>query len=65
MGSDRRGEPHLHVTLVATDRAATSMHRPSAAGAGFSLLRLSLAERLIIAAAASGLLWGAVFWALR
>ena len=54
MDSDRRGEPHLHVTLVATDRAATSMHRPSAAGAGF-----------IIAAAASGLLWGAVFWALR
>jgi hypothetical protein len=65
MGSDRRGEPHLHVTLVATDHAATSLRRRSAAGARFSLLRLSLVERLVIVAAASALLWGAVFWALR
>ena len=65
MGSDRRGEPHLRVALVATDHAATSMHRPSNAVAGFSLLRLSLMERLVIVAAASALLWGAVFWALR
>ena len=65
MDSDWRGEPHLHAALVTTDRAATSMQRPSGAAAGFSLLRLSLVERLIIAAAASGLLWGAVFWALR
>jgi hypothetical protein len=35
------------------------------AASGFSLLRLSLAVRLLIVAALSALLWGAVFWALR
>jgi hypothetical protein len=30
-----------------------------------SLLRLSLGARLLFVAAASALLWGAVFWALR
>ena len=33
--------------------------------AAFSLLRLSLGARLLLVAAASTLLWGAVFWALR
>ena len=33
--------------------------------AAFSLLRLSLGARLLFVAAASALLWGAVFWALR
>jgi hypothetical protein len=33
--------------------------------AAFSLLRLSLGARLLFVAAASGLLWGAVLWALR
>ena len=33
--------------------------------AAFSLLRLSLGARLLFAAAASALLWGAVLWALR
>jgi hypothetical protein len=33
--------------------------------AAFSLLRLSLGARLLFVAAASVLLWGAVFWALR
>jgi hypothetical protein len=33
--------------------------------ASFSLLRLSLGARLLFVAAASALLWGAVFWALR
>jgi hypothetical protein len=33
--------------------------------ASFSLLRLSLGARLLFVAAASVLLWGAVFWALR
>ena len=33
--------------------------------ASFSLLRLSLGARLVFVAAASALLWSAVFWALR
>jgi len=33
--------------------------------AAFSLLRLSLGTRLLVVAAASALLWGAVFWAVR
>jgi hypothetical protein len=33
--------------------------------AAFSLLRLSLGARLLFVAAASVLLWAAVFWALR
>ncbi len=45
MHSERRGDPHLHVS--------------------FSLLRLSLGTRLLFVAAASALLWAAVFWALR
>ena len=31
---------------------------------GFSLLRLSVPARLVMAAVASALLWGAVLWAL-
>jgi hypothetical protein len=37
---------------------------PEPAGARFSLLNLSAAERLIGAAAVSGLLWLCVIWAL-
>jgi hypothetical protein len=33
--------------------------------AAYSLLRLSLGARLLFAAAASALLWGAVLWAVR
>ena len=33
--------------------------------AAFSLLRLALGSRLLFVAAASALLWSAVFWALR
>ena len=76
MGSERRGEVHRHAALVATERdaAMTALTRSSSdavahqempAASGFSLLRLSLAVRLLIVAALSALLWGAVFWALR
>ena len=69
MRSERRGELHRHVALVATKRDATPAARmtaaPRPAVSGFSLLRLSLAARLVIVAAASVLLWGAVIWALR
>ena len=76
MGSERRGEVHRHVALVATEREAAmttptrssseaAAHQEMPAASGFSLLRLSLAARLLIVAALSALLWGAVFWALR
>lgn len=70
MRSERRGELHGHVALVATDRdaapqGAAAMPAMRAAASRFSLLRLSLMGRLLIVAATSALLWGAVFWALR
>jgi hypothetical protein len=73
MRSDRGSEPHRHVALVATERGAALARSSSEAvahhetpGANrFSLLRLSLTARLLIVAAASALLWGAVSWALR
>ena len=80
MHSDRRGEPHRHVALVATGVRSSSeavahqetrssseavAHQETRGASGFSLLRLSLMARLLIVAAASALLWAAVFWALR
>ncbi|MGD9502072.1 MAG: hypothetical protein AB7V40_06255 [Methyloceanibacter sp.] len=56
MRSERRGEPHLHVTPAAESAVAANR---------LSLLRLSLGQRLLLVAAASALLWGAVLWALR
>ena len=65
MRSERRGELHRHVALVATERdAAASRPAPTLAANGFSLLRLSVPARLLIVAVASALLWGAVLWAL-
>ena len=58
MHIERRGEHHLHVAAVARDRGAVPASH-------FSLLRLSLGARLLFVAAASALLWGAMFWALR
>ncbi len=68
MRSDRRGKPHRHVALVATGVRSSSeavAHRETPGASRFSLLRLSLAARLLIVAAASVPLWAAVFWALR
>jgi hypothetical protein len=67
MRSERRGELHRHVTLVsdahdAPPHGAAAMVRP--AGAGVSLLRLSVPARLVIVAAAAALLWLSVLWAL-
>jgi len=68
MRSERRGELHRHVALVATTRDATPAARmtaaPRPAVSGFSLLRLSVPARLLIVSVASALLWGAVLWAL-
>jgi hypothetical protein len=65
MRSERRGELHRHVALVATERdAAPSLPALTPAASGFSLLRLSVPARLFIVAVASALLWGAVLWAL-
>ena len=76
MGSERRGEVHRHGAHVATERDAAMIiparssseavaHQEMPAVSGFSLLRLSLAARLLIVAALWALLWGGVFWALR
>ncbi|MGH6833411.1 MAG: hypothetical protein ACRECM_10400 [Methyloceanibacter sp.] len=66
MRSERRGELHRHVALVATERDATpSLPATTLEASGFSLLRLSVPARLLIVAVASALLWGAVLWALR
>ena len=66
MRSERRGEVHRHVALVAAERDATaSVPTPIPAASGFSLLRLSVPARLLIVSAAAALLWGAVLWALR
>jgi hypothetical protein len=69
MRSERGSQPHRHVALVAEVRGRSSSEavaRQETPGANrFSLLRLSLAARLLIVAAASALLWAAVFWALR
>jgi hypothetical protein len=67
MRSERRGELHRHVTLVSGAHEApplgvAAMVRP--AGAGVSLLRLSVPARLVIVAAAAALLWLSVLWAL-
>jgi len=65
MRSERRGELHRHVALVATERDATpAVPALTPATSGFSLLRLSVPARLLIVAVASALLWGAVLWAL-
>ncbi|MBC8012520.1 MAG: hypothetical protein H7X74_00280 [Methyloceanibacter sp.] len=65
MRSERRGELHRHVALVATERDATpAVFSLTPAASGFSLLRLSVPARLLIVAIASALLWGAVLWAL-
>jgi hypothetical protein len=62
MHSRRQVEPHPHAALAAVQAAA----RPAdAAWRGFSLLRLSVPARLLIAAAAAALLWSAVLWALH
>jgi hypothetical protein len=58
------------MAAVADRRSAVSpnsaaMREAVAAADRFSLLRLSLGARLLFVAAASALLWGAVFWALR
>jgi hypothetical protein len=65
MRSERQGELHRHVALVATERDATPS-RPALTpeASSFSLLRLSVPARLLIVAVASALLWGAVLWAL-
>jgi hypothetical protein len=68
MRSERRGELHRHVTLVSAAHegpplAATAAVR--SAGAGVSLLRLSVPGRLLIVGAAAVLLWIAVLWALN
>ena len=48
MRSERRGELHRHVALVATERDATpSRPAPTPAASGFSLLRLSVPARLL------------------
>ena len=65
-----RGELHLHVGRAATGgdakpRGATASPARSATASRLSLLRLSLAARLLIVACVSVLLWSAVFWALR
>ena len=65
MRSERRGELHRHVALVATERDATpSLPAVTPAASSFSLLRLSVPARLLIVSVASALLWGAVLWAL-
>jgi hypothetical protein len=71
MQSERRGERHRPVALVAADVAEAKelakVHagfRADAAPA-YSLLRLSVPARLVLVAIASALLWGAVLWALR
>lgn len=65
MRSERRGELHRHVALVAdeADIAAPVLSRP--ARSGVSLLRLSVPARLLIVALAAALLWTAVLWALQ
>jgi len=77
MPSEQQVELHSHVALVATDRAAVPERSPvgvtaasriaatRAAASRISLLRLSLMARLLVVAAASALIWGAVLWALR
>jgi hypothetical protein len=69
MGSERRGELHRHVGLVATESEAAPHAPPVAAPRsrthGVSLLRLSVPARLSIVAIAFALLWGAVLWALK
>lgn len=67
MRSERRGELHRHVTLVgnAHDAPHGAVATDWAAGAGISLLRLSVPARLVIVAAAAALLWIAVIWALN
>ena len=70
MSLQQPGAPHVHMKLVATDRdavpqSAPTMQAKSVATIGVSLLRLSLAVRLLIVACVSVLLWSAVFWALR
>ena len=65
--------PHGHVHRGhahhrhAAHGAAPHAHPPHAhppAPAGFSLLRLSLAGRLAVAAALAAVIWGGVAWAL-
>jgi hypothetical protein len=68
MRSERRGELHPHVTLVSVAHDAPPLAAAAAvrsAGAGASLLRLSVPARLLIVAAAAVLLWIAVLWALN
>jgi hypothetical protein len=64
-----QGKGHRHANLVAAqDAMAPHVQAPAGTAAwrgnGFSLLLLSTPARLLIVAAASVLLWGAVIWAL-
>ena len=70
MRSERQGELHRHVALVASEGDATPvLHAHAAAprppAKRVSLLRLSVPARLLIVSAAAALLWTAVLWALR
>jgi hypothetical protein len=68
MRAGGREERHRHVALVAPGRVVegerldAEFNPPVASG--ISLLRLSVPARLCLVAAAAGLLWGAVAWAL-
>jgi hypothetical protein len=70
MRRGRREERRRQFALVAGAPAevhefdSASMALDAAHISSFSLLRLSLAARLVMVAAAGVLLWSAVFWAL-
>jgi hypothetical protein len=78
MHSERQSEPHRHMALAETQSGAVPAGAPAVAAraetrrgttnrvaASRSLLLLSLAGRLLLVLVASGLLWGAVFFAVR
>jgi hypothetical protein len=69
MASERWGGRQGYVAAIETEHdsgVSEAAALPSARVLShLSLLRLSLAARLGVVAAASALLWGAVFWATR
>lgn len=65
----RQGKAHGRAVLVedkaeAMPRAHTPADRDRGVTPGFSLLRMSVAARLLIVAGAAAVLWLAVLWAL-
>ncbi|HXG78814.1 MAG TPA: hypothetical protein VNJ31_05710 [Methyloceanibacter sp.] len=67
----RQGREKPHAVLVAADLAEAKALAERYAGFGpdvsngYSLLRMSVAGRLLLVLAAAALIWAAVWWALH